>query len=489
MIGAGRLHSRYRPEAEADRYVEALNPAHDIDYFILVEPGMGYLIDALRKCRPGSKAVVLRADAAFRELESLRPDVPVWYPGDKKTVQEFLEAQIPEGASARIVEWRPSLLAYGKACLELVRESAAFIKRADASSRTSAAFGRRWVRNFFRNLTILRTALLYERADTPVVVTGSGPGLEAALPEILAARDGVFVLASSSSLPALAAGGVIPDMAIGTDGGGWALMHLHACFRLGGAPSPRLACALSAALPSRCSELSVLPVCDGSLWQTIALNAAGVPSALVPPRGTVTATALELALALGAGWVFLAGMDLSVDGVRSHARPYEFDNLLFGAASRLRPAYSQAFARSGDIRAGGSHEVYAAWFRSRLASWSGRVFSLGGRGGVFESAPSLAPFLKAGSPGGDRRDRFRELSLKGLPGERCRLAGEALIAALGDPKRAPALAGELAPLLFPSRCDSPAGSDLAGDLAEELRGIAGRYSGWLAGPDLGEPRG
>jgi len=479
MNGAGlpggkaalRLHSKYRPEAEADRYIGALNPGHDIDYFVLVEPGMGYLIDALSRHRPASKAVVLHADTIFRESQDLHPGVPAWYPDSGSSVQEFLEREIPEGASARIIEWRPSLSVYGELCLELVRESAAFIKRADASRRTAGAFGARWVRNFFRNLALLRTVLLYRPLDVPVVVTGAGPSLEAALPEILAAREGVFVLASSSSLASLAAGGLVPDMVIGTDGGGWAPMHLHACFRLGAAAPPlKLACALSAALPSRCSELPILPISDGSLWQTMALKVLGIPSALVPQRGTVTASALELALSLGRGSVFLAGMDLSVDDIRSHARPYGFDHLFFARASRLRPVYSQAFARSGDIRAGGSHDVYAAWFKSRLASWQGRVFSLGGRHAVFENRPSLAPFAKMGKPGCG--GHFKTLPAGGPPAERCGRAVEALVSALKDPKHAAALVGELAPLLFPS------GSGLtAEELSVALLGIAGRCRG------------
>ena len=465
---AGRLHSRYRPETEAERYIDALNPSRDVDFFILVEPGMGYLIDALRKRCPDSRAVVLHADPAFRKFDALRPSVLAWHPGCGKTAQEFLEGAIPEGASARIIEWRPSLAEYGPACLELVRESADFIKRAEASRRTAAAFGRRWVRNFFRNLALLRTALLYGHLGMPVVVAGSGPSLENALPEIRAAREGVFVLASSSSLPALAAGGVMPDMAICADGGGWAPMHLHACFRMGEAGRPlKLAGVLCAALPSRCSELPILPVCDGSLWQTLALRAARVPSAIVPQRGTVTASALELAFALGAGGVFLAGVDLSVEGIRSHARPYGFDHLFSGAASRLLPAYSQAFARSRGIREGGSHEIYAAWFRSRLGAWHGRVFSLGGGNGVFERGPPLARFARARSA--RNGETFREFPLPCSPAQRRASALRALLDALKDPRHTARLVGELAPLLFPPRGDASAAA-----MEEALRGIAGR---------------
>jgi len=466
-----RLHSRYAPEAEADRYVEALNLAHDIDFFILVEPGRGYLVDSLRRLRPAGRAVVLHADAAFRGFDAARPGVPAWHPGGGKTVQEFLEGEIPQGATARIVEWRPSVSAYGEACLRLVRESAEFLRRAEAGRRTAAAFGRRWVRNFFRNLAILRTVLLCGPVDMPIVVTGAGPSLEGAARDIRRARGGVFVLAASSSVAALAAGGVEPDMVVSSDGGGWALFHLHACFRSsqGRAKGAGLASALVAALPSRCSELPILPLCDGSLWQSLALGAAGVPFAVVPERGTVTATALELALSLGRGCVFMAGMDLSVQGLRSHARPYGFDHLFFGTASRLRPAYSQVSARSRDIGAGGSYGVYADWFKSRLASLRGRVFALGGGHGVFESGPSLAPFAKAAA----RRGGFREVPAGDpgqSPGRRCELAARALAAALEGPRSA-ALAGELAPLLFPSRRDVS-----AGEISADLRGLAGRYA-------------
>ncbi|MDR0495913.1 MAG: DUF115 domain-containing protein, partial [Treponema sp.] len=348
---AARLHSRYQPQLEADRYIEALNPCPDIGYYILIEPGLGYLASALRAHCPNSKALILHADKAFRETESRCPDIPTWFPDSGIGVQEFLETAIPEGASARIIEWRPSLRVLGDACLGLVRESAEFIKRCEAGRRTSAAFGRRWVRNFFRNLALLRRTVLYSAMDMPIVITGAGPSLEAVLPKIRAAREGIFVLAASSSLAALAAGGITPDMVISTDGGGWALLHLHACFRLS---QTMLAMTLCAAVPSQCSAFSILPINDGSLWQSMALHSIGLPSALIPPRGTVTASALELALILGKGSIFLAGMDLAVKDIQSHARPNGFDHLFMGIASRFRPMYSQSFIRSGEMRAGGS---------------------------------------------------------------------------------------------------------------------------------------
>jgi len=469
-IENAQLHSRYQPQLEADRYIEALNLRHDIEYLILIEPGLGYLIPALQKYRPQSKIIVLHADNFFRETESRFPDVPVWFPDSGREVQEFLEEKIPEGASARIIEWRPSLRIFGDKCLELVRESTEFIKRSEASRRTGAAFGRRWVHNFFRNLALVHQTILYRTMDMPIVITGSGPSLEAALPQISAAREGVFVLAASSSLPALAAGGITPDMAISTDGGGWALLHLHACFRGQGTASPMLACTLAAAIPSQCSAIPLLPLNDGTVWQSIALHSLGLPSVLVPQRGTVTASALELALVLSSGSIFLAGMDLAIPDIRSHARPYGFDHLFYGAASRLRPVYSQHFMRSREIKAGGSHDVYAVWFKNRIASWPARIFSFGGNHAVLES--SLPHMIPGGERGYKVNDHFKVMTVDGSPAERCNHAAESLITALNNPQYAAALSGELAPLLFPSNPKVP-----LEEIAEALRGIARRQRG------------
>jgi len=478
--GAAGLHSRYQPQLEADRYIEALNPRGDIDYFILIEPGLGYLIPALRKARPESKIIVLHADNYFRVTMDNYPDVPAWFPDSGTGVQEFLEQNIPEEASARIIEWRPSLRFFGDRCLELVRESAEFIKRSEASRRTGAAFGERWLRNFFRNLALARQTLRYRTMDTPIVITGSGPSLEAALPRILAAREGVFILAASSSLPALAAGGITPDMVISTDGGGWALPHLHACFRVA-KPSARplmLACGLFAALPSQCAALPFLPLNDGTMWQSMALRSLGIPSALVPQRGTVTASALELALALSSGNIFLAGMDLAIPDIRSHARPYGFDHLFYGAASRLRPVYSQLFTRSREIKAGGSHDVYAAWFKNKIASYPARIFSFGGNHAVLENGLGIVQkefFTTEYTElhGGKKvNNHFETMTLNGSPEERRDLAAETLIAALDNPQYAAALSGELGPLLFPSRADVT-----SEEIAEALRGIARRKHG------------
>jgi hypothetical protein len=463
------LHSRYDPRGEAARYVEALKPGPDVQYFILIEPGLGYLIPALQERRPGAKILALHLDPAFRAAAQAS-GVPAWFPGGGG-LRRFLEDQIPdtEARFVRLVEWRPSLRVYGEKYLGLLSEAAEFIRRIDANARTARNFGRRWLKNFFKNLGTIRTLVRPRPFGGSLVITGSGPSLEAAVPLIRDMKKAgpLFVLAASSSAAALIRGGVDPDLLISTDGGSWALVHLRETRR--GAPPP-LAAGLCAALPSQCAARPVMALNDGSVWQSLVLRGLGIPFALVPQRGTVSASALDLALLLCSGNIFIAGMDLSVRDIKTHARPYGFDPLFWGRASRFTPFYSQSFCRAGELRRGGSYDIYAAWFQQQIAAWPERIYALDGNNPVFQG---LKPRNRG--PGATENPEPAVFDLAPAPpGAGPREAADILAGALAAPALAGALTAELAPLLFPH---DPGQTEAApGELAEELRALARPYA-------------
>ncbi|MCL2206346.1 MAG: DUF115 domain-containing protein [Treponema sp.] len=396
------LHSRYNPQAEADRFINSLSNSLSLGektrFFILIEPGLGYMVAPLKKKVPGAKIVALHAQAhesALSKESGIQPPDSFWYPEMGISLQDFLEREIPDtlASEIRILEWRPALAVYGGEYLALIEKSAEFIKRIDASARTFNAFGKRWFRNFFKNLHIMRTVLRPPPLSIPLVVAGSGPSLEDTIPIFKegAKNDEVFVLAASSSYAALAAAGVRPQMTITTDGGQWALFHLFECFRSSafsenspGEKAPVLAVLLTAALPSQCAGVPILPVSDGSLWQTLVLKEMNIPFVTLPQRGTVSASALDLAFTLTSGDIFIAGLDLDFKNIRCHARPYAFDRFLEESAFRLSPVHSQAFKRTRLLKAGGSYGIYAAWFKNQMRAYPRRLYSLGKNNEVFD---------------------------------------------------------------------------------------------------------
>ncbi|MCL2230093.1 MAG: DUF115 domain-containing protein [Treponema sp.] len=317
-------------------------------------------------------------------------DIPTLTSADTTSIQEFLETNIKEtkAENIRIIEWRPSLNFYKTKYVSLLSQVADFIKRMDAGTRTAAAFGKKWVRNFFRNIPLINRSILYRQSDLQVIITGSGPGLENALPTIKKAQSSSLIIASSSSVAALSANNIKPDFIIATDGGSWALKHIYPCLR-NKKDDMYFALSLCAALPSQMSGCAFLLINDGSFWQNVILHELSLASVLIPQKGTVTATAVELALMLSGGNIYLAGLDFSVNDIRSHVKPYAFDSILFDGANRLLPVYSQYFMRSGAIKDGKSMDIYASWFRTQILSWPKRIFSITGTSVFKEGKPIL----------------------------------------------------------------------------------------------------
>jgi hypothetical protein len=475
--GEQALHSRYNPRGEAEKYINALNLRENIRFFILIEPGMGYMVPVLRKNNPQARIIALHVSDFFITRETvgdrtLEADA-VWDPGRGIPVQRFLEEQIPdtEARFIGLIEWRPSLAAYGENYLRLLSEAVDFIKRVDANARTVKGFGRRWFKNVCKNLKVLQRVLEPVPSSSPVVVTGAGPSLEETIPLIRGwkKKEPLGILAAASSAEALAAGGILPDLIISTDGGGWAPVHLRGALRK---KPPALAVTLNAALPSQCGDLPLLVLSDGSVWQNLLLKSMAIPFIPLPSRGTVTASALDLALVLTRGEIFITGTDLSHRDIRTHARPYGFNLLLELRASRFHPLYSETFVRAGAIAASGSHGIYAAWFSRQAAAYPNRLHTLGNNNPVFNSLgkgelPGLSGPGKTTPAAGETFFSGGRITGPSFPAEH---ALNALLGALGDPHFAPVISGELSPLLLAEGADpSPQ------ELKQVIRSLAEPY--------------
>jgi len=411
-VSAGEitLHSRYNPMQEAEKYIGSLNLKDLYRYFILIEPGLGYLAAALEKQFPQTALIVLHC-SAFYDSEKLRPfltegpllaegSAPSWNPSCKESLENFLDRHI-NGADAsgiRLIEWKPSVNAYGRACADLAARTVECIRRITAGKKTVEQFGRRWLRNALRNLELLENPVEYKSGSQPVLVCAAGPGLEDSLDTIAQWRQSPsppLLIAVSSAAPALLHRNIVPDIIAATDGGPWALFHLYECLRVVDCPRnaktlgtqkkksdglnkvPVIAAALTAALPSQVKTQPILILSDGSLWQELLLGVCGLPFARFPQRGTVSATALDLAFSLSEGNVYLAGLDFSHRDLKTHARPYAFEKIPEYSASRYKPVYSQTFERESAITKSGSLGIYATWFKTHVHSFPQRLYTLG----------------------------------------------------------------------------------------------------------------
>jgi hypothetical protein len=362
------LHSRYNPIAEAERYIDALSLREDIRFFILIEPGMGYIIPPLQKKFPDAKIVCLYVEDT--------------------DIQSILEREIPDvyASSIEVIEWKPSQRVFGEKYLHLLAETAIFIKRVNANKYTTDYFSKRWLSNFLKNVDSIKKFIIFEKFDKPIIVAGAGPCLEASMQVVKALqKKGAFVLAVSAACTALLKNGILPDMVVTSDGGNWAIFHLFEPIRFCrqaidmGIP---IAITMNAALPAQIVDSPILLITDGSHWQNTILKTLGFPFFSMPQRGTITAQALDLAFALTPANVFITGMDLANRDILAHVRPYALDFHIH-TATRLKPLYSSAFVRNTSS----GFTVYVDWFRRQLNSYPKRLFTIGENHQIFSSLP------------------------------------------------------------------------------------------------------
>ncbi|MDR2073146.1 MAG: DUF115 domain-containing protein [Spirochaetaceae bacterium] len=493
--GNTALHSRYNPAGEAEKYIASLEPGKLCRWFILLEPGLGYLEAALQKRFPESRIISLHCSPFYGEEKTL-PAIGgsantgglCWYPGCGKELEPFLEDLITstDGAGVKLIEWRPSIKAYGSACLDLAARTVECLRRISANRITIKNFGRRWLRNGLRNLNILRNPVTVRGGSRPLLICAAGPSLEDALDDIGEWNHSPakpLVMAVSSAVPALLHRKILPDLIIATDGGGWALFHLFescreipvdasaapaagpAAARSPHAPGgrPVIAAGFTAALPSQMEVWPALILCDGSLWQELLLRTFQLPFVSFPQRGTVSASALDLALYVTTGKVYIAGLDFAHRDLKTHARPYAFERVLEQEASRFRPFYSRSFERERTIDTSGSHGIYAAWFKTYAGSFPGRIYSLGGKTDL--GIPHAAAELESGGPVAEAGPCIRvEAGTKA--GRSAKAGVSLLLEALDHPGMKKQLSRELGELLLP---DSPVEEkDFSGALRNEL---------------------
>jgi hypothetical protein len=374
------LHSRYDPVREADRLVRRQLGASAAGVIVILGPGLGYAAAAVRQVRPLARIITVAFDAALaiRAAQRLTAlECHSWAPGPGD-LTSFLRREIDEldldniAVVAAPVAARIFPVAYAAATAAL----RTVLGEQRGTLVTTAAFGRRWIRNAIRNSLTLEKVTSLSPSGRPIVVAASGPSLEGLLADLRSAREQYELWALPSAVPALTQAGVSPDIIIVTDAGYYGAAHL---FHRGTATP--IAMPLSAA-PVPSLDGIATPVSlfgEGHPFEAPLFAALGQRLPVVPSAGTVAASALRLALQLQAQTIFLVGLDLCFRDLQGHARPNVAASLLSATSSRTRPFpallydHAQAIAPRRQIHGGvlvrrsTALDTYAGWFASFAA--------------------------------------------------------------------------------------------------------------------------
>lgn len=383
--GARLVHSAHAPQEEALRLARALPPAADTA--LVLGFGLGYLPEALLAGRLAQRVIVCEASAsllaqalALRDLSAVLADEALGFMvgGPPEALVGLLDEV---GARRLAVLSNQALERAFPAWYAPLRAAAdRYASKEGINENTLRRFGRLWVRNLAHNLPLVGrlpgTARLEGRFEgLPILVLAAGPSLDLVLPLLPALRERLVLVCVDTALRTVLRAGIEPDFLIVVDPQYWNWRHLE------GLASPSsILVSESAAWPAVFRFSARATFLCGSLFPLgLAIEARAGAKGRLGAGGSVATTAWDFARVLGAGTVYMAGLDLGYPGGQTHARASLFEQRSLSAGHRLAPAET---AKAAALFSGGATwaqdaagralrsdqrmALYAWWFESRL---------------------------------------------------------------------------------------------------------------------------
>ena len=382
-IDATHVHSPYDPQKEARRFVRQTLHDRNPSIILLLGAGLGYLYEEMRRSYPAARILVVFYSESFPPVfaPALPPD-RFWQPSSGRSILQFLRSQVHdiEAEGLATVEWPPCARLFPHTSATANRAVQQLLREIRGSLVTTSAWGRLWLKNSLYNflgIDRLYPPVAAPPVGTATIIAASGPTLARSVDLLIQYRSKIELWALPSSLLFLLSHGLFPDTVILTDPGYYAFSHLRCA-----ADRPlHLTMPLSAARGVWRIRSRVSLLCQDTPFERMLLEHAAINVPRVPSQGTVSATAMLLALAQRKGPVVLAGLDFRYQDILSHVRPNNFENWLEPRSHRLLSLYHQLFALSAENapkrgtggRISPSLDTYAGWFAGFAASQKGSV--------------------------------------------------------------------------------------------------------------------
>ncbi len=341
-----RIHSQYDPEKEALRFIKVkLNTGSSSrpSTIIILGAGLGYLVNAVKVKSPGTRIITVYYSHLLYE-QAFSHGTLFWHDRLNISLPDFLKNNIGELDTEGLItiEWPPCARAFSVLSNYVNRVVYQFISELTGNLRTTLYSGKRWIKNTFNNFLhhVPDFKLNPDRTHTPVIIAASGPSLRKTAVMLKNFRNRYILLALPSSLLFLDSINLKPDLTVVTDPGFYSFYHCANCNNTG----LRIVMPFSAPTGMHNLRHHVSFFCQPYFFEHEIVKESGLEFMNIVPKGTVAATALELALNLTDREIIFAGLDLCYFDIKSHVQPNSLDLFYYSSSNRYHPLYSEIFS-------------------------------------------------------------------------------------------------------------------------------------------------
>jgi hypothetical protein len=412
LLVAGRhVHSPRDPLREAERLTEGLRAGNrggvpNDGPIVILGFGLGYAAEAAAKAAPGRPLVIvekrreiLRIALRVRDLGALLSENRLVFVVGGNGGSAIQNALNLFSGSPEIIRNRTLMAADQDWYAGVEQGIGAFLNRDEVNRATLRRFGRRWVRNLARNMEAIRDLPGISRlrgvlgrgpeVDTgagdagagpgiPVFLAAAGPSLDEAAPLLAEIRKRCVVVAVDTSLRFLLRRGLDPDFTVVVDPQYWNYRHLDRC---------------DAARTWLIAESAVYPpvlrrrfrgafLCRSLFPLGCFIEDRVDPKGALGAGGSVATSAWDFARTLGASAIWIAGLDLSFPGLKTHFKGALFETRSHAESNRFIPAetwsvralrdgqpFFAAAAEGGQVLTDRRLSLYASWFANRFREY------------------------------------------------------------------------------------------------------------------------
>jgi len=261
--------------------------------------------------------------------------------------------------------------------------------RDSVNTATHKRFGQRWVRNFSRNVSVIRDYPGISRLSNlaaaanqslPVFLAAAGPSLDKIKPLLRDIYERCVIVAVDTNLRFFIKNGIQPDFVLVVDPQFWNSRHLDRCVR----EKDNLKTALIA-------ESAVYPpvlklpfkhkfLCGSMFPLGMFIEKRVDLKTRLGAGGSVASTAWDFARFFGAQEIWIAGLDLSFPNLKTHFKGARFEEISNSNSNRFNPVekwvvralrdgfpFKAPSVHGGQVTTDRRLSLYATWFEAQFA--------------------------------------------------------------------------------------------------------------------------
>lgn len=363
-----KLHSSYNPGKEAKNFVSNLEVNFNVQNIIITEPALSHSLPYLKERFPSSKIICIRYSNIFDNYN--KGFDKVFYANNNFLSEQIFSYLGEEGiAKSLFVSWTSSQNAFPQEYEHTWNEIKKLVIKSRNVLATRNYFSKRWIKNSLRFVAFTKKSAKLKKSKKNILICASGKSLESSINKIKENRNKFILISVSSALSVLLHNEIIPDLCISTDGGYYAKRHIPLSLNKYNIP---LALSSESNVYSKIlEENTIIPLTyNDSPSDEVLYN---MIENLTPAsrNGTVSGTAVNFALNLTDGNIFVCGLDLDSNKSFSHTQPnyLEIDDSL--KDNRFKPKETRLFPSTLKNPA---LEIYKNWFSNQ--NFYNRVFRL-----------------------------------------------------------------------------------------------------------------